>query len=80
MNIPNTSKILGPTFSLSDPWELKRLTALVSVDFPNVQHEDITAAVSAAMSSSEKTFSRKDLLRAARAALRARESQTPQAA
>ena len=81
MNIQNTSKILGPAFSLSDPWELKRLTALVSVDFPDVRHDEISTAVRAAMTSSENTFSRKNLLRAARASLRARgDSQAPQAA
>lgn len=80
MNTQNISKILGPTFSLSDPWELKRLAAIVSVDFPHVQHDDVCAAVRAAVTSSEKTFSRKHLLHTARASLRARADHAPQAA
>jgi hypothetical protein len=70
MKPTHLSKILGPAFSLSDPWELKCLTTLVRVDFPDVPRDQVHEVVTEAVKSSKKTFSRKHILESARASLR----------
>jgi hypothetical protein len=70
MNTTSIPKILGPSFSLSDPWELKRLTTLVSVDFPSVTRDRVYDAISAAVNSSKASFSRKEMLDAVRTSLK----------
>lgn len=69
MKTSRPSNSLGPAFSLSDLNELKCVSVLLRVDFPNASRGEISDAVIGAIKASKLTYSRKHILETAREAL-----------